>query len=233
MQSTQRYVSNELTHFVGRGLEADEERYSLLVQILKSGWLTPGPVPYPQEGQRTLITTSGAKFSDEGMYDPLVVCFCDIPVADLSIHMEKYKQFGLAFTKEFLVKKEARPVFYMTQAKAKEFDALADRYGRLFSSTNLGRLVKEEKLTTEEYSLFEQLRVYLDFNVFSLCKPFDERRTSDVDPQNFYMEREWRVHGNVHFDVTDVYRIIIPQEYSAQFRQDMSEYCGQLTYSDG
>ena len=35
MQSTQRYVSNELTHFVGRGLEADEERYSLLVKILK------------------------------------------------------------------------------------------------------------------------------------------------------------------------------------------------------
>ena len=118
MQSTQRYVSNELTHFVGRGLEADEERYSLLVKILKSGWLTPGPVQDPQKGQSTLITTSGAKFSDQGMYDPQVVCFCDIPVADLSIHMEKYKQFGLAFTKEFLIKKEARPVFYMTQGKA-------------------------------------------------------------------------------------------------------------------
>jgi len=231
MQPTQRYVSQELTHFVGRCLKTDEERYSLLVKILKSGWLTPGSVQNPKENVRTLLTVSGAKFS-EGMYDPQVVCFCDIPVADLRIHMEKYKQFGLAFTKEFLIKKEARPVFYMTQAKAKEFDALADRYGRLFSSTNLGRLVKEKKLTTEEYGLFEQLRVYLDFNVFSFCKPFDEA-TSDVDPQNYYMEREWRVHGSVHLDVTDVYRIIIPQKYSAQFRTDVAEYCGQLTYSDG
>lgn len=232
MQSTQRYVSNELTHFVGRGLKTDEERYFLLVKILKSGWLTPGPVQDPQERHRTLITTPGAKFSAEEMFNPHVVCFCDIPVGDLSIHMEKYKHFGLAFTKGFLIKKEARPVFYMTQVVAKEFDALSDRYGRLFSSANLGRLIRERKLTTEEYGLFEQLRVYLDFNVLSLCKPFDERRTSDVDPQNFYMEREWRVFGNVHFDVTDVYRIIIPQEYSAQFRQDMVEYCGQLTYSD-
>ena len=119
----------------------------------------------------------------------------------------------------------------MTQAKAEKFDELADQYGELFSQSNIWRLKQEGKLTTEEFGLFAQLQVYLDFQLFSFCKPFDEA-TSDVDPQNYYMEREWRVHGNVHFDVTNVYRIIIPQKYSTQIRQDVTEYCGQLTYSD-
>lgn len=37
MGKTQNYVSSELTHFVGRSLENDEERYKLLVEIIRTG----------------------------------------------------------------------------------------------------------------------------------------------------------------------------------------------------
>jgi hypothetical protein len=41
---TQRYVSPELTHFVGRGLSEDQQ-YALLVNdILKAGWLMHPPI---------------------------------------------------------------------------------------------------------------------------------------------------------------------------------------------
>jgi hypothetical protein len=36
-------------------------------------------------------------------YQQSAICFCDIPEADLTIHMGKYGPFGLAFTKKFLM----------------------------------------------------------------------------------------------------------------------------------
>jgi abortive phage resistance protein AbiGi (putative antitoxin) len=41
------------------------------------------------------------------------ICFCDIPVTDLEIHMKKYSRVGLSFLKPFLVSKGANPVLYV------------------------------------------------------------------------------------------------------------------------
>src|SRR5262249_10646482 len=40
-------------------------------------------------------------------------CFCDIPLSDLGLHMQKYSRFGISFRKSVLLKKGANPVFYM------------------------------------------------------------------------------------------------------------------------
>jgi hypothetical protein len=62
----QRYVGDELTHFVGRALRPDEDaQYELLVKILSSGSLKMGGQPPPHlelkegsSGRR--ITTVGS-----------------------------------------------------------------------------------------------------------------------------------------------------------------------------
>src|SRR5437868_14894812 len=97
--SLQRYISIELTHFVGRG-KPEDEQYSLLIRILKSGWLT-----HPPHDPTALskFETNGPKlFSTGERFVADIVCFCDIPVEDLPIHMQKYSQFGIAFPKTFL-----------------------------------------------------------------------------------------------------------------------------------
>ncbi len=43
------------------------------------------------------------------------VCFCDIPIADLAIHIQHYSSFALAFRKEFLIQRGASPVFYVAR----------------------------------------------------------------------------------------------------------------------
>lgn len=53
----------------------------------------------------------------------------------------------------------------------------------------------------------------------------------DDDPNNVYMEREWRVLGLVRLAVSDVSRITLPEEYAVRFRADMPSYCGQLTFA--
>ncbi len=111
MVHAQRYVSNELSHFVGRG-KSEEEQYNLLVhKILKTGWLTYPPHD-PARPRSLSVDFSKPISADEALkYE--VVCFCDIPESDLAIHVKKYSRFGLAFKKEFLIAKGACPVFYL------------------------------------------------------------------------------------------------------------------------
>jgi hypothetical protein len=52
------------------------------------------------------------------------------------------------------------------------------------------------------------------------------------DVANFYMEREWRVGGNVRFNLNHVSRVFFPPEYASKFRADLPEYVGQVTFTD-
>ncbi len=106
----QRYVSKELTHFVGKGL-SEEEQYITLIKILNEGWLT-SPPHNPLVGGN-LMRSSAFPISSNRKYRPQCLCFCDIPVNDLNIHIKKYSPFGLSFLKSFLVAQGANPVFYI------------------------------------------------------------------------------------------------------------------------
>lgn len=106
MANEQRYVSNELSHFVGKG-QTEESQYDLLVnKILKAGLLAVPP-------QLTELGFDISKPITDEMMKSQVVCFCDIPEPDLRIHVSKYSKFGLAFEKRFLIPKGACPVFYV------------------------------------------------------------------------------------------------------------------------
>ena len=79
----QRYISKELTHFTGQG-KRKESQYQLLIKILREGWIA-----YPKHNTETrvgLAINPNAKISQNEMYLPQMVCFCDIPVEDLTLH---------------------------------------------------------------------------------------------------------------------------------------------------
>ncbi len=259
--SVQRYVSKELTHFVGRGL-MEEEQYSVLVNcILKDGWLrhnpndSPGPVEILESGGVSLsIAPNDPDIPPGELYRPQVVCFCDIPVTDLEIHMRKYSRFGLSFLKPFLVEKGANPVFYIARnSKAlKMFMGLEDEpipervfpreqlfthnvgeYNNLFWRLLLGDppLHNNGLLVQfpEEHQKLSTFQSFLNVYVFSFLKYFDDT-TTDEDPENFYMEREWRVLGDINFELEDVYRVILPRSYARRLREDLPDYTGQITF---
>jgi hypothetical protein len=131
------YVSDELTHFVGRSLRSDEDRFQLLLRIISSGQLYDPA----HKGRRDRIFSAGLRNRETGAVDAVeyssvpnvrhdlatnlsdntlvqfeTVCFCDIPFADLPIHCAKYSYFGLAFSKRFLVKRGASPVMYVPRS---------------------------------------------------------------------------------------------------------------------
>lgn len=76
-----------------------------------------------------------------------------------------------------------------------------------------------------------QLSAYITEYVFSYCVPFSSI-LGESDKNQFYMEREWRVRGDVDFLLSDLARVFLPRKRAARFRADLPDYYGQLTFSE-
>ena len=109
----QRYVSPDLTHFVGRGLRVQRRQYALLKKILLEKRLRARSPQRLGRAAYALEIRPDARLSENGAFRGSYVCFCDIPPGDLDVHMQKYSRFGVAFTKDFLVDLGAAPVMYV------------------------------------------------------------------------------------------------------------------------
>src|SRR5437667_10726586 len=81
------YVSTELTHCIG-SKKPESERLGLLIEILRSGWLTHPP--HIKRHQTDLKIYIKTPLTDNEGYRAATVSFCDIPVDKLAIHMQKY-----------------------------------------------------------------------------------------------------------------------------------------------
>ena len=107
-----RYTSDLLCHFVGRSLKTDNERFDLLVKIIREKQLK---VNLNNPDHPSASTDSQYKGENYGevFRSADCVCFCDIPDDMLEIHTSKYSKFGMGFEKLFLSKQGARPVMYV------------------------------------------------------------------------------------------------------------------------
>ncbi len=249
------YVSDELTHFVGRALPDHTTRYALLRDIIQSGWLRashrdqlgPGFTGH-SDGQKTLSGNEAIKCTS--------VCFCDIPVATLAVHIKKYGPFGVAFAKRWLLHTGATPVHYVARnarhcgvclgprTAGEWFDQLRRELQNF--AHDLGSYVEAQEGRPEFVSKLSQphtppghrlmgqvsaLQNDLEFLVFGQLKFFAVGLAED-DPDNFYMEREWRVPEGLAFGLDDIARIIMPRDFADQFRVAVPAYSGPITIAE-
>ena len=261
MGTIQRYISKELTHFVGRSLRERmkdkdqllEAQYKILLKIIEEKCIS-----YPPHSPDK--TTSGLKyapalrnhivylenFSSNDMIVPSMICFCDIPIEDLGIHIRKYSHLGLSFQKSFLIKQGATPLLYVERnsafrstTRSEYFDMMVKLYIKNCSSIgHIHNLIKNESNSKEYIKMIESKPnecVKIDnfiLYLLSYIKFFDSNR-SDDDEENFYMEREWRSPYSIRFEIEDIRRIILPNSfYGKKFREDVPGYTGQITFTD-
>lgn len=241
MSARQRYVSHELTHFVGRDDPSDEERFRRFCQVLSSGKLLPG-------GREDAVGNMQVQFqrplSSNEVYLPEMICFCDIPPEDLDLHMGKYSRFGIAFPKNFLIAEGANPVFYLCREavctdhhriegdpqRVRCREGFFDDVWREWITNLLNVMTKrgwkpgDRVDPAKHHTRMESL---LQWYVFAYVKFFDKNLPDD-HPDNYYMEREWRIIGRVKFQLGDVSTVILPRDYSARFRDGFAHYHGQV-----
>ena len=98
----------------------------------------------------------------------------------------------------------------------------------------LEQFIERSKTQPEVPKELNDLREFSNFLIlhfFSYLKFFDPAK-DDEDDENYYMEREWRVVGNVQFQLQDVTRVLLPQQYGPRLRNDVPGYTGQVTFLD-
>ena len=238
MAVSQRYVSKELTHFIGSNLTREEDQYHLLVKIIKDGNLKGRDVGGALQ-VALQVHVGTPRMSNNEVFMPNVVCFSDIPVEDLDLHMKKYSHFGLSFLKKDLILKGTNPVFYIAEnsvlpnrkTRKEYFDDMIDEFNFIFfHKENKILEVQRESGDNVFESDWNGLKDFLTLYIFSFIKFFDDTK-SENDQENYYMEREWRLLGFLKFEIKDICRIILPQEYSERFRKDIPDYFGQITFS--
>jgi len=71
------------------------------------------------------------------------------------------------------------------------------------------------------------LLVFFIQHVFGFVKCFDDGLAPD-HPDNFYMEREWRRLGNLHFAAADVAAVLVPPDMVDQCRRECAEYADRV-----
>jgi Putative abortive phage resistance protein AbiGi, antitoxin len=229
--SRQRYISPELSHFVGGNLNDAEAQYDVLITILRSGELRARHF-----GGSTIFATP--LFPERpGRYEQAPICFCDIPEPDLAIHIEKYGPFGLAFTKEFLTGHGARPVFYVSTEAiwgtggytvADQINDLVASLGRVQSAIGGGTLIVKPAPLHQD--LVNALNFLIDDECLKYVKGFNPS-AGDNDEENYYMEREWRTtRDTVAFTLADVRRVFMPESFGPRFRADVPGYVNQVSF---
>jgi hypothetical protein len=230
----QRYVSSELTHFIGRLEQTEEKQYNFLKSILSDGLLKSG---FDDKTELHISINDQIDLSTNEVYKQNMVCFCDIPYSDLKIHMKKYSKFGISFKKEALIKKGATPIFYISQ-NSKVYHMVFDQLisnSEVFDFWHKKTLElhnkRIENIDDDTKNDLWGLLTFFQVHIFSFMKFFDPELPED-DEKNYYMEREWRKFGNINFTIDEVHSVIIPQSYCKQFKKDFPDYCGQLLYAD-
>ena len=243
----QRYISPDLTHFVGRVLRTDAERYAKFKRILRTRLLKAHPrLKGFRPAKRILLKDSGVGLSSNQACVLPVVCFCDIPLCDLPLHMTKYGGFGVAFERKFLADLGAVPVIYIpfrgrpaslpyegygrgrVASQAVCFDEFWKVLNRI--ETSLSKVDKQgaDRPLSQD---IRKMTTFLQMHVAANLKFFNHE-LADNDPDNFYLEREWRVGQDVHFELNNVMRILIPDRWHEQFRRDFASFDGEVVFSD-
>jgi len=221
ISASQNYISEELTHFVGAKLNDDNSRYHLLLEILRSGCLSNSKEnAVLPSGMTQLEINESAKLSENEMYIPQMVCFCDIPIEQLSIHISKYGKFGIAFSKDFIVRNGGIPVHYIPK-KAPESTSISK--GQFYDTRAVDFMNYWQNSKGNMKEVMTEIHTFLAYNVFAYVKFFDHFLPDD-DPGNYYFEREWRVLGNLEFTDANVKRVFVPREFEKRFQKDCPHY---------
>ena len=165
------------------------------------------------------------------------VCFSDIPDGQTDIHQQKYGNFGITFDKDFVIRKGGIPVHYVprdatinsrwarqNEKRASFFDRMTKELYGYFDNLIVGHNQDQD---VEEKEKYNRLQEFIVKHINPYYKFFDHT-LQDGDNDNYYFEREWRVVGSVKFKLSNVRRVLLPQETESRFKNDFPNYEGSI-----
>jgi hypothetical protein len=243
------YISNKLTHWVGRNEKTDEDRYNILFKnILKKKELRYGKCDW----------LYGSKYG--GIIKPWkveMICFTDIPYSETESHCKEYSKFGLSFEKSYLANCMASPVGYEQHPLLHQnFSFIVRGLEALKGILKKNGLEKWSHPSTkeerpDEFSLQDIIHRFNYNMIFrenyskkefvyneNSDVPYEDQLTFFEEKKSSYTEREWRMvisssgsqtpwiikHDNYHyfcFNDRFLYAIIVPRSFINRLNKDL------------
>jgi hypothetical protein len=118
---------------------------------------------------------------------------------------------------------------FLEALKLRTFD-LMERYSKPLEE----RFANYQRGKDDPGEARAQLLAMVEFMMGTFCymhgltKVFNPA-LADNDPENFYLEREWRVIGQVRFTAADVARVLVPKGFGDRLRDDEGRFGGEVT----
>jgi hypothetical protein len=194
--SRMRYISSLLTHWLGRSLPTEIERYRLLMRTILPS--------------RELLYSSNAiafcsKYGGFTNWQIKMVCFTDMPLSASEAHSTKYSRFGIALHKHAMANCCVAPVGYTLSPFV--YEAYSYLYHHAAGLKNLveGVPLPTGRAAGEPFSSHKFMQKLHEFIVLSqgysdrefihderTIVPREDMAAFFHNEHAYYYEREWR-----------------------------------------
>ena len=168
-----------------------------------------------------------------------MLCFCDIPLSKVGLHMKNYGQYGIALNKHSCLKKDIQPILYVNRQSRFCHD-FATALRKAFSSNTpinpewieLPNALLEQLLYTKPIDGFMRRNDDKPLNRFLFqdeCEwryiPQDLGELSLFIPPNYNNDKGKNMYSNIlsknigswfKFSIEDIEYIIVPDDIQAQ-----------------
>ncbi|MEI6822848.1 MAG: abortive infection system antitoxin AbiGi family protein [Bacteroidota bacterium] len=157
--------SNALFHFT--------DKMENISSILKNGF-------YPKYSREKVKINKNKGVLDRAI--PMV-CFCDIPLSQVTIHTKTYGEYGIGLKKEWALKKELNPILYLYENSyfARSINLIRDKVKNSNTDTDDNLGIIKEKVA----EILRNIKNYKGKNYKQDCNLSNKSVI-------FYNEREWR-----------------------------------------
>jgi len=136
-----------------------------------------------------------------------MICFCDIPLSQISDHVATYGNYAIGLKKEWAITNKISPIIYLHD-DSKTNQILIKLVQDALSDDN-NKLAKSKKVDLESISNFLDILFY--------CKTYKGEMWRDgkiIDDVTFYNEREWRYTPNIfEMETNDIPCVLDIKEY--------------------
>jgi len=227
------YTSSHLYHLVGSKTPMDDEaNWATLCLVLDAKCISYWPHD-PQCRATVAYTVHLEEPLESGkLVVPEMTCFADIPEDSLGVHVGKYGRFGVSFDRRFLSRYGARPVTYVPMASddylgiagktlLRDIEAIyrgfRDHQQQVGANQGARRTRTLGQVPQGEHDVLRAVKGVLEKDFLAFIKPFNVELPPN-DPHNFYMEREWRLMGNLKFQHTDIMQVCVAAGYAGKLR---------------
>ncbi len=253
----QKYVSKYLTHFVGRKKGNDEAQFKVLLDILGSGELKSEMHQDSVNSYTTINPTAKVSKNAMHNIDMVCFCDIPLIYSGIHIEkyssfgLSFSKRFIVSkggVPVLYIPQKAA--MLNQCITKSEYFDNMIPHYYKLFhlliyntevrevlkaKYTALPDVVNCPQFAYPPYSdcqmdfveLLYKLYDLLEFHLLCNLKFYDHN-LRDNHPENYYLEREWRILGKLKFTSRNVSGIIAPLKYQDRLLKAFPQYKQKL-----